>query len=59
MCSFEMARSYIFPIYQIVLKLSKTDLSKNEIAVLSKVLIENGSSLGVLSWKCMGLVDQE
>ena len=47
MGSFEMARSYIFPTYQIVLKLSKTDLSKIQIAVFSKVLIEKSSSLNV------------
>ena len=57
--SFEMARSYIFPTYQIVLKWSKTDLSKIQIALFSKVLIENSSSLGVLTWKCILLVDQE
>ena len=59
MSSFEMAISYIFPTYQIVLKWTKTDLSKIQIAVFSKVLIENSSSLNMLSWKCIGSVDQE
>ena len=44
MGSFEMAIIYIFPTYQIVLKWSKTDLSKIQVAVFSKVLIENSSS---------------
>ena len=59
MGSFEMAIIYIFPTYQIVLKWSKIDLSKIQIAVFSKVLIENSSFWNMLSWKCIELIDQE
>ena len=41
MGSFEMVIIYIFPTYQIVLKWSKIDLSKIQIAVFSKALVEN------------------
>ena len=43
MSSFEMASCYIFPTYQIVLKLSKTDLSKIQNTVFSKVNMCNFS----------------
>ena len=59
MDSFEMAIIYIFPTYQIGLKWSKIDLSKIQIAVFSKVLVENISFLNMLSWKCIGLIDQQ
>ena len=59
MGSFEMAIIYIFPTYKIVLKWSKIDLSKIQIAVFSKVLIENCSFLNILSLKYIELVDQE
>ena len=58
MGSFEMAIIYIFPTYKIVLKWSKIDLSKIQIAVFLKVLIENSSFLNMLSWKCIELIDQ-
>ena len=49
MSSFEMASSYIFPTYLTVLKWSKIDLSKIEMVVVSKVLIEISSFLSMLS----------
>ena len=45
MGSFEMAIIYVFPTYKIVLKWSKIDLSKIQIAVFLKALIENSSFL--------------
>ena len=57
--SFEMANTYIFATYKIVVKWGKIDYPKIKIVLFSKVLGENRSFLNMFTWKCIELVDQE